>query len=87
MICDNNGVRTNVISGLKKGDKLVAKKSTIGTGDIGASGLCFKYNSFIVDKIYTVDHTYYWDGVIVSYVIDEDGTSQWVTPDIFDLLE
>lgn len=85
-IYNNHNIKMNVISDLKKGDELIAKDSIVGKGDVGASGLCFEYNTFIIGKIYSVNRIFNWDGVRVGYVIDEDGTSRIATPEIFEVI-
>jgi len=84
-IYNNADERVEVISGLKKGDKLIAIGSVQSKGDIGMSGMTFNYEAFIVGKTYFVDHLTNWDGIMVAYVADEDNTLHFATPKLFEL--
>lgn len=86
-IYDNHGQKTEIIKGLSEGDALIAISTYKSKGDIGMSGLTFDYEAFIVGKEYKVGHMSSWDGVRVAYVVDEDGTSTWATPQLFMLKE
>lgn len=67
---------------LKKGDILKCKQTSYSLGDIGFSGMTFKYESFIKDKEYIVDQEYH----DMAYVVDEDGTSCIAKPEDFDVV-
>ncbi len=83
-VYDNRNNRCEVIAGLKKGDILICTANTFTNSDLGASGIVFRTEGFIDGKTYKVDEistSTSWRGV--GYVIDEDGCSNWATPDIF----
>lgn len=84
-ITDNHGNRVNVILGLKKGDKLIARKSIKSVGDIGTSSMTYQYDSFIPGKVYTVNHLFNWDFKFVAYVLDEEGLAHLATTELFDI--
>lgn len=86
-ITDNIGSERKVYTGLRVGDKLKAKCKVYSKGDIGMSGLTYRYEAFIPNKIYKVYKTYNWNFTDVAYVSDEDGTLHFATPEIFDLVE
>lgn len=85
-IRDNSGNKREVIVGLKKGQKLLAKIGTTTLDDIGMSGLVFRTDEFIKGKTYEVLNLHNWDGTLVPYVVDETGCSTWATPDVFELI-
>jgi hypothetical protein len=80
----NEGGLYKVITGLKEGGELLCIKTQRST-----SGLGFwsteKYDAFEEGKIYKVHHITNWSGVMVAYVLDEDATLTWVTPETFKL--
>lgn len=81
-IRDNSGELREVITGLKKGEELLCKKtqrSTCGMGQWSQE----RYDSFVEGRIYKVDHLYNWHGVLVAYALDEDATCCIVTPQTF----
>jgi hypothetical protein len=75
-----------VIVGLKKGDKLFCHKTERSTTGMGLWSTEL-YDSFEKGKIYKVHHLYNWDGVMVAYVLDEDGCAAWAKPETFRLHE
>jgi hypothetical protein len=84
-LTDNSGNKVNYIRDLKPGDKLIAKSSVKSTGDFGFSGQTYRYEAFIPGRIYIVRHVTHWDGSLVAYVSDEDGTLHFATPEVFDI--
>ena len=87
IIRDNLGNETEVITGLKKGQQLLAKTNTTTLDDFGMSGLTFRTEGFIKGKTYEVSSLYNWSGTIVAYEVDETGCSTWATPDLFELIK
>lgn len=85
-IFDNSQKRVEVITGLQKGDKLIAKKMAYSSGDIGMSGLTYRYEAFIPGKTYYVHHTFVWDFTKVAYVSDEDNSLHFATPEQFEVV-
>ncbi len=85
-ILDNGRNEREVYCNLNVGDKLRCKKEIKSTGDIGASGLTFKYTAFIPGEIYEVYSNYMWGGTQVSYVLDEDNTLHFATTDLFEIV-
>lgn len=83
-IYDNYDRRVNVFTDLKIGDKFKPVKTTIGKGDIGASGLIYDYIEFKEGQIYEVYRVSKWGWVDVGWVVDEDGVSHWASPDILE---
>lgn len=81
-VFDNNGVKTEVITGLKVGDKLLCVKTERSSSGVGLWST-ERYDSFEKDKIYKVHSLYNWDGITVAYVLDEDATSTWAKPETF----
>lgn len=79
---DNSGDVRKVLSGLKAGDKLLCIKTQRSTCGLGLFST-ITYNAFEEGKVYKVDHLYNWNGVMVAYVVDEDGCSCWATPETF----
>jgi len=84
-IYDNHGQKTEVIAGLKAGDKLLCIQTERSTSGIGLWSTT-RYDSFEKGKTYEVHHLYNWDGVMVAYVMDEDATLTWARPETFSLL-
>ena len=84
-IPNHNGDRVEVYLGLQPGQKLIAKRSTHGTSDYGATGLLSKCISFTEGHEYWVDRNDFYGNTELSYVIDEDGVNTWVTTDLFDI--
>lgn len=82
-IYDNGGNKREVILNLKKGDILIAVGTKECKGDIGSSGMVFSYSAFVIGKVYKVNHTTNWDGVIIGYVNDEDSTCHFATTQLF----
>ena len=80
----NDGSKQTVITGLKKGDKLLCIKTERSSSGIGLWSI-EHYDSFEKGKVYKVHHTTNLDGVIVAYVLDEDATLTWAKPETFKL--
>lgn len=83
-IRDNSGNKVEVIDGLAPGDILICQKDQKSIGDVGLSGLTYKYTAFESGKEYEVYSTPQWgfEGP-VPYVMDEDATLHFATPEIF----
>jgi hypothetical protein len=85
-IVDNSGRKVKVYVGLKIGDKLKAVREVIAKDDLGASGLTFDYQAFILGDIYEVGKLYRWGITEIAYVYDTSGTYHFATPEIFELI-
>ena len=84
-ITGNTGIVTEVLVGLKEGQSLLCIKDELSESGLGLWS-SQKYNSFEKGKIYKVDHLFNWDGVMVAYVLDEDGCLTWAKPETFDII-
>ena len=82
-VTDNSGRERNYIKGLKVGDKIIAINTGVGRGDLGMSGMTYRYDMFIVGKEYTVESIGGAFARDLAWVIDEDGSSTWVEPEYF----
>lgn len=82
-IFDNAGREIEIISGLKKGDKVKCIKGVLNTG-VNLKGNKFWATKDLVEgKVYKVETISIWGGVKVAYVENEDGVLDWITPEIF----
>jgi hypothetical protein len=75
----NDNILYDVIANLNTGDKLLCIKTKRSSSGIGMFST-ERYDAYEKGKTYEVDHTTYWDGVKVAYVLDEDATCAWATP-------
>lgn len=82
---NNFGIEREVYTNLYVGDKLRCKEDYRSLGRL--TGIAYDYDAFIGGKIYEVDNVHEFNYALVAYVVDEDGTSVWATPDIFDVVE
>lgn len=80
----NSGEKFNYIKGLKKDDVLIAKKTTYGIYDAGASGMTFESEAFEEGKEYKVHSIVNWDGNRIAYVSDGE-CLHFATPEIFNI--